>query len=674
MVLIRPAHKASQQDGWSTSLRDDDDASSSSADEANPRQPTTTASNTDKNELYTEGSDWDWNWSSDLVDIGLVQEPDELKFVETPFTLAKRNAAASSSSRQTKQSAPSSSKDDATAKKLAKSAAKTATAKSKTTRKASATKANAPQRITPPATASRSSPAASEKPLNDSSAPPAQPSAGSEPAPRNGTATFARPALSPTTPQSHVINKARLIASSGFRPAPRLAARSCEDNEGEEEPASFNKPLQAVEQCSASPMPAPSASRRKNGTSLQSDSPVMKLGQAVPDRSRTSSSPSISAIAHLLTDTRPSPTETTMPSSDLELHEDGRLGARVRDDSPCPSPVASLARPARQLGMSCAALPSELTQATRSDAGVVKPNAMRPAAGRPFVPPTRVTRPDEAQLPQQLTTHRDESSPCAHKSITYSPREAEAPVPALRPQQQPVHPASKAMTNASTPAPKVSRSHGQGISPMTRKRLDRFKRVGNFSTQLDEPASAAKAADTTAFPTPAAASSSSRVSTSFSLPGIGPPSCAQVKPPKRSRLDFTPSEPLESFRARHPSRPNLQQPSPASGRSFEPREEPVSPTPAGRMTGGGREKIVLGAAVRSVRPVMLAGQTGASSGSSSSSSSRKPAPPKRFKRPLAAPRVDYSAFGEAGQEEETQEAKRRRLYRSLGLSGSGLAC
>ncbi|GAA6057966.1 hypothetical protein JCM3770_000655 [Rhodotorula araucariae] len=70
---------------WSRSLRDsDDDSCDDSAPPPRLKRTRTTSSDADR---------FIWGSSADLVDIGLVSEPADLKFVETPFTLAKNTGA-----------------------------------------------------------------------------------------------------------------------------------------------------------------------------------------------------------------------------------------------------------------------------------------------------------------------------------------------------------------------------------------------------------------------------------------------------------------------------------------------------------------------------------------------------------------------------------------------------
>ncbi|BGP02869.1 hypothetical protein RTBOTA2_005857 [Rhodotorula toruloides] len=88
MPLLDKSKKAHD---WSSSLRDDD---FSSDDDAGPRSLSTsrgarTAGLGDEDD--EEG--FVWGSTTDFVDIEMVDEPASLKFVETPFTLAKRTGA-----------------------------------------------------------------------------------------------------------------------------------------------------------------------------------------------------------------------------------------------------------------------------------------------------------------------------------------------------------------------------------------------------------------------------------------------------------------------------------------------------------------------------------------------------------------------------------------------------
>ncbi|BGP51057.1 hypothetical protein JCM10450v2_006983 [Rhodotorula kratochvilovae] len=84
MTALKTPRKDSS---WSRSLRDSEDGS---CDDAAPpprsRQKRTRTTSSDA-DAFT------WGASTDTVDIGLISEPTGLKFVETPFTLAKRMGA-----------------------------------------------------------------------------------------------------------------------------------------------------------------------------------------------------------------------------------------------------------------------------------------------------------------------------------------------------------------------------------------------------------------------------------------------------------------------------------------------------------------------------------------------------------------------------------------------------
>ena len=81
---------------WSRSLRDSDDDSDSPSDEPLLSAPSSSPARAERTSSpSTEGSEW--AWGGDTVDIGLVSEPPGLRFVETPFTLAKRTGASKAS-------------------------------------------------------------------------------------------------------------------------------------------------------------------------------------------------------------------------------------------------------------------------------------------------------------------------------------------------------------------------------------------------------------------------------------------------------------------------------------------------------------------------------------------------------------------------------------------------
>lgn len=78
-----------QNASWSRSLRDSADDTSDNDDPPDARP---LGGRTASTESAAEGSSW--STGADAVDIGLVNEPASLKFVETPFTLAKLRTGA----------------------------------------------------------------------------------------------------------------------------------------------------------------------------------------------------------------------------------------------------------------------------------------------------------------------------------------------------------------------------------------------------------------------------------------------------------------------------------------------------------------------------------------------------------------------------------------------------
>ncbi|GJN93096.1 hypothetical protein Rhopal_006141-T1 [Rhodotorula paludigena] len=90
-------------DGWSRSLLDADDSSDDDASARSPSRSKLHAQRTRTVSSELEG--FAWGAGFDHVDIGLVDEPADLKFVETPFTLAKRKGARSKQSTVTSPTA-----------------------------------------------------------------------------------------------------------------------------------------------------------------------------------------------------------------------------------------------------------------------------------------------------------------------------------------------------------------------------------------------------------------------------------------------------------------------------------------------------------------------------------------------------------------------------------------
>lgn len=197
--------------------------------------------------------------------------------------------------------------------------------------------------------------------------------------------------------------------------------------------------------------------------------------------------------------------------------------------------------------------------------------------------------------------------------------------------------------SSSTPKPFLARA-SSGLGSETRARLDRFRYIGNFGTKAKasslsladrsspapEPSRGnAAPPDISAFRGP---SYSTPATARFTLPGLAP-SSAPKHP--NNRLAFQPAEPLSSFQARMSS---------SHASSSE------------SATGEGREKVLLGAAVRSVKPIL---STRFPSGGSGGGAGKKRKVGKGV--PLVVPR-ERSA---QDAEEESAEARLRRLYRSL---------
>ncbi|KWU44501.1 hypothetical protein RHOSPDRAFT_33828 [Rhodotorula sp. JG-1b] len=773
--------RAKPRQGWSTSLRNDDDDDDSDHDGSS--SPSAAAP-----PAARQGSDWDWNWSSELIDIGLVDEPDQLSFVETPFTLAKRNALTNSNRASTETQTIANKK---TKKKLATTPAASASAnKSKPT---AATTTTTPAPPLQPATLNKkkkkqNSPAAEAK---QQAAPPV---ISEPPSPSSKI-----PLCSPPIPQqqSHedaTSSKARLISSSRFRPASASSPTvfsSSSSSQPASSSAAADKPLLATATATTeteTEQAAPASAHRRLaaavGLATTKSSATRHEQSSVVATPNLSSADRLQAVASSYSagttgqDPRVLiPKEVTMTGSSPSK----QASTSTKDDddgaeSHCPLP--------RRRGRE-----ESLGGPSAPNINQLKRDAARPPfSNLPFVSPLMKR--------QQLDRHKmqsfreEEAGEGDARRLAFassSPRSQSVNVDLLPRTRQVPHSRAQnvqggqgqAPTSSSTAAAAVSsstplslattqslplRHSHEGISPETRKRLDRFKRVGNFSassssTTTARASAAASAAEAnsdsgrrlppyfprrgdddpnldlaTPMPDPSALqpggpvnddsarSSIRKMSTKFSLPGFGTAegssssSILQIKK-KRSRLDFTPDEPLEVFRQKKNAH------GPASSSSPSPNgwndAEPVSPSP--RFPTGGpfqqwkrryqeeaqqqqprRETIVLGAAVRSVRPVSLATAAAAAAttgnnnnnnknnnklGTSSSSSLSWPLSlPKRqtgrFKRPLAAARTrpDFIIRGDDADDDEYQggaarddgrreseDAKRRRLYRSLGL-------
>ncbi|GAA5868353.1 hypothetical protein JCM8547_002162 [Rhodosporidiobolus lusitaniae] len=95
--MIAEAARKAKKDGWSRSLRNDDRCTPSpSPPPSSSVKPQGTAGTAPADPAKGEEEDpWSQLWSlgvswMEQVDIGQVDEPEGLKFVETPFTIAER--------------------------------------------------------------------------------------------------------------------------------------------------------------------------------------------------------------------------------------------------------------------------------------------------------------------------------------------------------------------------------------------------------------------------------------------------------------------------------------------------------------------------------------------------------------------------------------------------------
>lgn len=726
-----PAHKL---DGWSTSIRDDDDDDEDDDDEAHPNAAT-------RSQLAcAEGSDWDWDWSSELVDIGLVKEPAALQFVDTPFTLAKRNAAL-----RLAHSAPATAAKSAIEAKARTPFQKRPAGRDRALQEtpvAVVTKDTAPPAAVAPVIRANEKPASSVRSavLQVSSAVVTFDTVTATTAPPRPAGTARSP---PASSRPHVpVPKARLLASSRFRPAQSAPGTSPHLRTQPESAPSADEPSRAKP--GAVPAACRPISSNKSAASAFStaDTPNMADCHA-PDA--TSSSTSGVTVGDLrkraappqplfldcqqrvalspadrrssadppptVTDALTSPTEMTMPSSEGDLCSSFRAGSRpgtVRTSARPSSTIENLVDPASE--------PSHChKKQTNRPTELAEPKgAARLAARAPYVP-SGGGRPRQSPQPRgfpragvELSLESSQAPQASEEDGPLAPHGVHrSQVPVQPPSQNPIP--ARAPSSLHAPPARFIESlrtrGGGGISPETRKRLDRFKRVRNFGTAAEAEGQTARPA-ATANATPIR----TKVSAKFTLPGLGSSGGGGVSAERPSgeegvsrrgrRLGFTPAESLAAFRARSTGRlrpsaaaPSSSSPSMRTGGARRPSEwstrgtwekgggeelgispEPVSPTPMG---GRGRpvdrppeekkrERIVLGAAVRSVRPVTPMPAAGRPAGS-------RPSLPTGVKRPLALPRERLGeTFEQDGDEAEDTEQQRQRRRRLLYRSSLGL--
>ncbi|GAA5995541.1 uncharacterized protein JCM10292_005239 [Rhodotorula paludigena] len=566
-----------EADGWSRSLLDADD---SSDDDASARSPSRSKLHPQRTRtVSSELEGFVWGAGLDHVDIGLVDEPADLKFVETPFTLARRTAARS---KQSTSTSPSASK--------------------------------------------------AQKPTSDEVEPPT-------PSPvRN------RPASSAHTSSSvqKTIRAEKSAALPPVTPASMLARQSAYETvtprlrkDGRDLPSS----------------PLPSVSKTPNRKpASQTPSSSISASSAVHSLSHAASSPSqrLTTSAAALTKILPLSVPSLTPQ---------KRSIRPQDSTPASfaassSSVSSSARPA---GPSSA----PLTAASS--------------------PPPSAAPASKTHAPSPLQIRLDSSSPEPDLPCFQAPLVRPQPVKSfVSSTLVSVQPPVVVDSTSCRPPPALS-SQATAASSSSRNslqssfsRLERFRHIGAFSSTAPPPdssplrASALPVAEQGASfspiastPAPSAPSSPARgalgSSSTFRLPGL---SAAQSLP-STSRLAFKPAESLSAFRARlaardaAPASPNAKRVRPRSGDDEE---------------GERPERIVLGAAVRSVRPVELGatGVAGAGRASSGAGARRGRGRGARGRGAVAVVTTPRRRVGKDGDEEgESAEARLRRLYRSL---------
>ncbi|GAA5902379.1 hypothetical protein JCM8208_007273 [Rhodotorula glutinis] len=619
---------------WSRSLRDSDDDDDSPDHHLAPTSSASPARTKRTSTPIDEGSDW--AWGADTVDIGLVSEPQGLKFVETPFTLAKRTGASKHSATSNRPTAP---------------------------------KGTSSQYKTPRST-------------------PVKP-----PAPPKPPSSFSLPPLK--------VDKPTPTGPATARGA-KTAASSPTSSRGNRPPALSRAPphLPVAHTSSSSPL----APRRPTHEVVLQDVPetaptttATSDSHMLPSFSSSVPAPSTPSTTPLLAKAAPAPGPTS--SSPLA----------IRADSPSPrSPSPSSSPPAFQAPLlrptAVRPVPSGRSLAPGA------PSIARAAAAAAAPPPTPSTSTRPYALDEPLT-----------RISTPPPRKKQrVPLPALGP------PALAGVAldlpgpaHASPPSGAPPRRSGAGAAAGTassgaaQARLERFRHVGNFAAAPSAGAGAgagtgvgastgagagarevstggaggreggagASAAEreeprTTSRPSDAASRPTTALHTStFRLPGLVPssssPSSRQHAPSSPTdRLAFKPAESLAEFRARRAAEVEAA----ARGRGTGAGGRGEEAGGGGGGGGGGpprRERIVLGTAVRSVRPVALA-QAPLGSGSSMRGRGRG-----RARGGFAAPRAGGAGAG-AGHgrgdepglaasrgEGESAEARLRRVYRSL---------
>ncbi|GAA6057955.1 hypothetical protein JCM3770_000649 [Rhodotorula araucariae] len=556
---------------WSRSLRDsDDDSCDDSAPPPRLKRTRTTSSDTDR---------FTWGSGADLVDIGLVSEPADLKFVETPFTLAKNTGARRNSAGG---KGGGDGRGSGKGLKAPRSIVKAAHIKATPPVNSSLMTSTPKNRLTPAATSAQSA-SASRTALRP---PPSRP-------------PLARPAG--VQPDTQSVSS----APTKLNALPRS-----------------NRPPSLL----GSPARPPAASNSASSASYSVVTP---------------------AVATATSKLAPSP----VPPAPLPPRSPAPL--RIRTDSPSPKlPIfqAALVRPKPGKQFVSPIRPVQQLRPT-SKTAVAKPAApAAPAASRLNVLPLM----HDTLCKKLATTHSPASSvepsqvvPNPARPSTYSNSRASlqrfrhigtfsSTVAASPPASSPPAAAVRSSQDALSASPSQAQPD---VVPVVRAAIAAQPRI-------DSPSASS--------PSAAAPSHSSGT---FRLPGLAPPSTLSSTAPHsasrpRGRLAFTPTESLTAFRARtaRESAPSSSSPSIGAVTSSGGRKR--ARDAAGGDCEAGRERVVLGTTVRSVRPVFPQGVDGAARGRNGGMGRgvTTPAAPRRAGPPEGA---------------ESAEARLRRLYRSF---------
>ncbi|BGP51037.1 hypothetical protein JCM10450v2_006963 [Rhodotorula kratochvilovae] len=318
-------------------------------------------------------------------------------------------------------------------------------------------------------------------------------------------------------------------------------------------------------------------------------------------------------------------------------------------------------------------------------APLLRPKAVRPA--KPFVSPVRSVK----QLPPHV---KPASAPLAAPAAPATVRSTVLPVFHDTPRKKPrISQAVPSLASEAGPSQVVATPIRSLPVSTSKTRLVRFRHIGTFSSTGQSPppvspahpsavSSSAKAPPVSASsphkcsasfassstssvhqPSTSASASSSTATTpsasssTFRLSGLAPDSASSSTSDSASRpagrLAFSPAESLAAFRARVAgavSAPSPSSSTSAAGTASCGRKR--ARDAASAEDGGGRERVVLGTAVRSVRPVSLASIGG--------SGRPRGAGLGRSVGPRATPRREGAQEGG-----ESAEARLRRLYSSL---------